>query len=48
MWEFWPFKREKQVRNKEEISLQQFRTNNIGHRLAILAKNKDIIHTHSL
>jgi hypothetical protein len=47
MWKFQPIKREKQVRDKEEISLQQFRINNIGCCPAIRAENRNVIHTHS-
>jgi hypothetical protein len=46
MWEFRPFKREKQARDKKkEKSLQQFHINNIGRHPTIQAKNRNIIHT---
>jgi hypothetical protein len=35
-----------QARDKEERSLQQFRINNIGRRLAIRPKYRDVILTH--
>jgi len=47
MWEFRPIEREKHAINREERSSQQVRINNIGRRLAIRAKNKDVIHTRS-
>jgi len=47
MWEFRPIEKEKQARNREEISSQQFRINNIGYRPAIWAKNKDVTHRRS-
>jgi len=47
MWEFRPIEREKQARNREERSSQQFHINNIGRRPPIQAENKDVIHTHS-
>jgi hypothetical protein len=47
MWEFRPIEKEKQARDREEKSSQQFCINNIGHRPAIRAENKDIIHTRS-
>jgi hypothetical protein len=47
MWEFRPIEIEKQVRDIEETSLQQFRINNIGCRPTIRAKNKDVIHMRS-
>jgi hypothetical protein len=48
MWEFSPIEREKQAGDREERSSQQFHINNIGHRPAIKAKNRDVIHMHSL
>jgi hypothetical protein len=47
MWEFQTIEREKQVKDREERSPQQFHINNIGHRPAIRAKNRDVIHTRS-
>jgi hypothetical protein len=47
MWEFRPIKREKQAKDREERSSQQFRINNINRHPAIPAENKDVIHTRS-
>jgi hypothetical protein len=47
MWEFRPIKREKQAKDIEERSLQQFHTNNIGRRPTIHAENKHVIHIRS-
>jgi hypothetical protein len=47
MWEFRPIEKEKQARDREERSSQQFRINNIGRRPTIRAENKDIIHMRS-
>jgi hypothetical protein len=47
MWEFQPIEREKQARDREETSLQQFHINNIGHCFAIRVENRNIIHMRS-
>jgi hypothetical protein len=46
MWEFRPIEKEKQARDREERSSQQFHINNIGRHHTIQAENKDVIHTH--
>jgi hypothetical protein len=48
MWEFQPIEKEKQARDREERSLQQFCINNIGCHPTIWVENKNVIHTHSV
>jgi len=47
MWEFRPIEREKQARDRKEISSQQFYINNINRHTAIRVENRDVIHMRS-